>query len=69
MKTPENFNHNPNVGLTPMAGGKEMYDSSVLGFSSAPVGVVSMASKSSGKVNESVLSHKANEIGGTNMAK
>lgn len=69
MKTPENFNHNPNVGLSPMAGGRSMHDSSVLKYDNASMGAVDMTSKSSGKVNPGVLSHIANDIGGHSMAK
>jgi hypothetical protein len=69
VKTPENFNHNPNVGLTSMAANNGMYDASVLKYDNAPMGAVDMSAKSNGKVDKSVLSFKNPDIAGTNEAK
>lgn len=69
MKTPENFNHNPNVGLTSMPGGKEMYDASVCKYDKASMLATSMPSKSGGKVNKGVLSFETPDVTGNNNAK
>jgi hypothetical protein len=69
MKTPENFNHNPNVGLTAMAANHSFMDESVLDFAKQPVGVTSMGKTSGGKVNKGVLDHMPNDIGGHDMGK
>lgn len=69
MKTPENFNHNPNIGLTPMAkssGGE--YNKSLLTHdkSNEPV---NEAKNKPGEMDKSVLSFKDAEVGGCSMAK